>query len=691
MGNLKSKLFICSGLVAYLLFGQGCSDDKESDMPITIPSTEDTQPTLQKDGGSTTFSFNAPQAWSVSVTETTAARSASWLKVHPTSGAAGDATITITAEPNATGETRTAEVTIRSGSQTETVTVTQDYSNFITLEQREIVAGSEEQTVTLDITSTMEYEVLIPDSVDWITDGGNTRAVTTHSHMLTIAANSSYDPRQTEVVFRGKTDATLADTVKVYQAYKGAIVVAKNEYEVDAVGGALDFKVQTNLDLEVTVSADWIKQVQGRTRGLVEKDLFFDISPNESDSVGREATITIKGKDTGISQDILVRQTAYVPVLDTVIYRTGYIWEEAHDNLPLLYYAYVERERHYTNGKVYTDRFVDLGHTVGSSAFIDPVDLYPGKADWGNIFWDEYTQNVNDSLWVFYHTTTIPDVSTLHWGEEFDDGYTGSAPGEWENYVVSKLYDDNVNNPEAKAIQDQWEKTSLPTGWYFIDTTHQKRKLVESSAEGWVAGLTLLARFYDQFLVIDGKRIDFLAHLPENIWNVFVKEVPESSGHGMGIQYTYECKSRFMERNFYIACHEIVYSHNDPDEVFYYDYLRMELNGNSGGWNDADGYGHSMSSGRHPEAVFIIYANHQPIISTDCNWMTVEKIEQGEKNEQYSGNHVTVYQWKISIPIAENTTSTDRTAHLYLKDTKGNVMQTCTIIQQDGEYEHIRH
>lgn len=40
MGNLKSKLFICSGLVAYLLFGQGCSDDKESDMPITIPSTE---------------------------------------------------------------------------------------------------------------------------------------------------------------------------------------------------------------------------------------------------------------------------------------------------------------------------------------------------------------------------------------------------------------------------------------------------------------------------------------------------------------------------------------------------------------------------------------------------------------------------------------------------------------------------
>ena len=563
MRDLKSKLFICSGLVAFLLFGQGCSDDKESDMPITIPSTEDTQPTLQKDGGSTTLSFNAPQAWSVFITETTATRSASWLKVHPTSGAAGDATITITAEPNATGETRTAEVTIKSGSQTETVTVTQDYSNFITLEQREIVAGSEEQTVTLDITSTMEYEVLIPDSVDWITDGGNTRAVTTRSHTLTIAANSSYDPRQTEVVFRGKTDATLADTVKVYQAYKGAIVVAKNEYEVDAVGGALDFKVQTNLDLEVTVSADWIKQVQGRTRGLVEKDLFFDISPNESDSVGREATITIKGKDTGISQDILVRQTAYVPVLDTVIYRTGYTWEEAHDNLPLLYYAHVERERHYTNGKVYTDRFVDLGHTVESSAFIDPVDFFPGKPDWidSDVIYEKYQQTVNDSLWVFYHSTKVPTLADIRLGELFDDGYTGAAPGEWDKYVVSKRYDENLNIPEAEAIRDKWERTTLPNGWYFIDTTHQKIQLLYWG-ESWIVRPTLKARFYDQFLVIDGKRIDFLEHLPRHTWNLYSENVAATSEHGAGLKYTFECKSRFMGRNFYIAAEEIFYEKN---------------------------------------------------------------------------------------------------------------------------------
>ena len=669
MGNLKSKLFICSGLVAYLLFGQGCGDDKESDMPITIPSTEDTQPTLQKDGGSTTFSFNAPQAWSVSVRETTATRSASWLKVHPTSGAAGDVTITITAEPNVTGETRTAEVTIRSGSQTETVTVTQDYSNFITLEQREIVAGSEEQTVTLDITSTMEYEVLIPDSVDWITDGGNTRAVTTRSHTLTIAANSSYDPRQTEVVFRGKTDATLADTVKVYQAYKGAIVVAKNEYEVDAVGGALDFKVQTNLDLEVTVSADWIKQVQGRTRGLVEKDLFFDISPNESDSVGREATITIKGKDTGISQDILVRQTAYVPVLDTVIYRTGYTWEEAHDNLPLLYYAHVERERHYTNGKVYTDRFVDLGHMVGIIGICLPeTGEYPME-DGIKLTVATNSQISNDSIAHTYSEMRVPYYTAI---SANDSEYNYGVAGEWDKYVVSKLYDENSFISAADAPADKaLEHTDLPTGWYFKDIRGNKYYNVnylgpEIYWDGGFIQYWFDYVVYDQFLVIDGRRIDFLKYRPKFHFKFFEEEVPG------GIKHTYECKFNFMERNFYGAIENTIYgSAHDPNDIYYYDVHDFATDTNTA-------YSALQSS---EEYYAFISANQQPIIKTSADWIIITDIEQIGKMEN-PPQILEWYKWKIKWTISSNFTSNRRKGYIYIQDKNGKKMYQKKLIQE---------
>ena len=684
MGNLKSKLFICSGLVAYLLFGQGCSDDKESDMPITIPSTEDTQPTLQKDGGSTTFSFNAPQAWSVSVTETTATRSASWLKVHPTSGAAGDATITITAEPNATGETRTAEVTIRSGSQTETVTVTQDYSNFITLEQREIVAGSEEQTVTLDITSTMEYEVLIPDSVDWITDGGNTRAVTTRSHTLTIAANSSYDPRQTEVVFRGKTDATLADTVKVYQAYKGAIVVAKNEYEVDAVGGALDFKVQTNLDLEVTVSADWIKQVQGRTRGLVEKDLFFDISPNESDSVGREATITIKGKDTGISQDILVRQTAYVPVLDTVIYRTGYTWEEAHDNLPLLYYAHVERERHYTNGKVCTDKSVDNGHPVElinsllCLAYDDDAYMFEGEYQFANgdkaVFHKgEMNGEPNDSIRTTSSIVEVIFPNNITFEEKWHSAPDGNNyPGKWDTYVTSKLYDENIYlhiPPEKNPAAPLYEKTNLSSGWYFQGFTDKAdlSELYYNEQYTPLYHLFLHLGCYDQFLVIDGLRINFLAYLPQREFNWLIDDLPATEKYSAGKRYTRETRVKFLGRNFYAACTMDVYQLRlTPNKIYYLNDVFLP-----------GGMSFSYESTTNKECSVI--ANKRPVVISSADWITIDGIEKMEKVNK--GASLDFYKWGINYSVSENRTNKERMGFIYIQDERGEIKHTIKIDQ----------
>ena len=685
MKSFKFNTSCAIVLITLLLFGQGCSDDKESDIPITIPSTEDTQPTLQKDGGSTTFSFNAPQAWSVSVRETTATRSASWLKVHPTSGAAGDATITITAEPNVTGETRTAEVTIRSGSQTETVTVTQDYSNFITLEQREIVAGSEEQTVTLDITSTMEYEVLIPDSVDWITDGGNTRAVTTRSHTLTIAANSSYDPRQTEVVFRGKTDATLADTVKVYQAYKGAIVVAKNEYEVDAVGGALDFKVQTNLDLEVTVSADWIKQVQGRTRGLVEKDLFFDISPNESDSVGREATITIKGKDTGISQDILVRQTAYVPVLDTVIYRTGYTWEEAHDNLPLLYYAHVERERHYTNGKVYTDRFVDNGHPVElisslTCRFDFSADAYQVE---GECQFDDGDRAVfhkgerygepNDSIHTTSSIVEVTFPNNITFEEQWHSAPDGDTyPGKWDSYVEDKLYAENtyLHIPiEENPATPLYEKTSLPSGWYFNGFTEKADfsgfYYNEPYRRSSLYNSFLHIRCYDQFLVIDGLRISFLAYLPQREFNWLIDDLPATEKYSVGKRYTRETRVNFLGRNFYAAY--IIDVHQlqlDPNKIYYLldDGLPESMHFSFLG-NTKDCY---------------VVSNKHPIVISSTDWITIS-IEKMEKINK--GASLDFYKWGINCSVSENRTNKERMGFIYIQDEKGEIKHTIKIDQ----------
>lgn len=111
--------------IAALALTTSCGSDSSisDDTPITIAATEDTRPQLTKDGGQATVSFTAPQAWTASVEETHGAGS-SWLSVSPTSGQAGDATISITAQPNSSGEVRTGVVRITSGTQTEEIIVT---------------------------------------------------------------------------------------------------------------------------------------------------------------------------------------------------------------------------------------------------------------------------------------------------------------------------------------------------------------------------------------------------------------------------------------------------------------------------------------------------------------------------------------------------------------------------------------
>jgi len=90
------------------------------------------------------------------------------------------------------------------------------------------------------------------------------------------------------------------------QAQKNAIIVAKNEYTVEAAGGDLKFEVNTNVDFKVETSVDWMKQ-NTESRGLEAKPLSFKIAENTTEEA-REGVITISSGD--LKQEIKVIQKA---------------------------------------------------------------------------------------------------------------------------------------------------------------------------------------------------------------------------------------------------------------------------------------------------------------------------------------------------------------------------------------------
>lgn len=104
-----------------LLSLAACSKDEGSDtpQPLTIEQTEYTLDAI--DNRSTTHSFTASAAWTLSVT----GEDSDWLTVTPSIGTAGSKSVTLTAAPRITEESRTAYVDIACGAQTVQITVTQ--------------------------------------------------------------------------------------------------------------------------------------------------------------------------------------------------------------------------------------------------------------------------------------------------------------------------------------------------------------------------------------------------------------------------------------------------------------------------------------------------------------------------------------------------------------------------------------
>lgn len=133
----QRKISICLYLVCFnlMLAFVACSDDKEEfqDFLNSSPESE----TVFNQGFSFTdavstqsISFEAGQKWSVTLSGENSP--SNWCQVSPLEGNAGNATIAVTVTKNETGATRTAQLTIVSGSKRKQISVTQS-ANSITI------------------------------------------------------------------------------------------------------------------------------------------------------------------------------------------------------------------------------------------------------------------------------------------------------------------------------------------------------------------------------------------------------------------------------------------------------------------------------------------------------------------------------------------------------------------------------
>lgn len=176
---MKRVLLIASVMLAALTLS--CKKETPVEDAVTIKTNDATVPV---EGGVVSIAFNATAAW-------TAKSSQSWLTLSPSSGNAGDATIKASVVKNETNDERIAEVTITAGTKSAVIKIAQSQLDALNVKTDEFTVDAEGGVVEVPVASNVEYSVVIPDAVDWITQA-NTKGMVDSKVVLNVANTFEY-------------------------------------------------------------------------------------------------------------------------------------------------------------------------------------------------------------------------------------------------------------------------------------------------------------------------------------------------------------------------------------------------------------------------------------------------------------------------------------------------------------------
>lgn len=274
---------------------------------IILADGTDVYPLLDASGGTVALHFTATADWSASVGNE---RAVSWITVSPSSGKAGDASVTVTVASNEGTDERTASVFLECGDIRTTIVVTQKQKDALIISQQSYEVPAGESVIDVEIEANVAFETTISDT--WI-ELVDTRSMEKSVLSFRILANDGYEQRNGSILIRS---GELEETVRIYQEGKEEEVLLLSEdlVEVGAAGGTVDVQLQWSVSYVCKPEADysWISELA--TRAVSTHTLHFEVQPNDTYDM-REARFVFIDETEAVSDTLTIRQYAMDEIL----------------------------------------------------------------------------------------------------------------------------------------------------------------------------------------------------------------------------------------------------------------------------------------------------------------------------------------------------------------------------------------
>ena len=306
----KILFFMTTFWVAVLVGCSGGGDDIPTPEPtpsepstITMPSSITSNGVaFTSQAGENSVSFTTNTNWTLSIAE--ARNGVSWCTPSATSGSKGSSTVKFAVTENTSYDDRSVSVTIKAGTASTTFKITQKCADALLVTTKTFEVGKEGGNMEIEVKANISYQMEIADGAkEWISESSS-RALTTKTHVFSIASSEEYEKREGEIYIKS---GDKQETVKVYQAGEAILVLSNDNYVVSDAGETISIDVQSNFEYDIQMpDVDWIQE-ESASRGLSSHTVNFVISPNESYD-NRSTEIIFYDKNSSLSNTVYITQ-----------------------------------------------------------------------------------------------------------------------------------------------------------------------------------------------------------------------------------------------------------------------------------------------------------------------------------------------------------------------------------------------
>lgn len=196
---------------------------------------------------------------------------------------------------------RYADILIHGEGIHEIVSVFQNGNDpYMIIPQTDYQIAAKGGIIEILIESNLDVEIDILNQVDWITVVRKDKRYDLH-----IQESNLLESRRAEIEFSSH-EYDIRKNITVLQLQKDTIIFSKSQYSLGMEGGEIIVEVVSNVEYDIKISNNWIKQIS--TRSVQNDILMFEVEQN-SESQNREGTIQFLSKNGLIAKKIAISQS----------------------------------------------------------------------------------------------------------------------------------------------------------------------------------------------------------------------------------------------------------------------------------------------------------------------------------------------------------------------------------------------